>query len=1106
VFNRKDIMKYLAIILAALIFITSVSAVSPEELDKIRDASAAKAPAQPRQPRKILVFNLCEGFRHSSIPYVDAAVKIMGEKSGAYEAVISSDMSAFDDLAGYDAVLLNNTTRLEFKDEIRRENLMDFVKGGKGVIGIHAATDNFYNWPEAAEMMGGTFVSHPWGGGGTWAVKLDEPDHIINKSFNGKGFKIKDEIYLVKQLNLRQNAKILLSLDFTDEATRNADPTQNDVPISWVRQFGKGRVFYCSLGHNHEVLWNAPVLAHYLAGIQYALGDLEADDTPCASDIAKLKSMLEGISDWQHADGYAPVIAVNDFVKLSYDDPQMLLEIEGLLAEFMASDATIAAKRYISRILRVIGTEKSLPVLLDLAKDPETSDIALYAIYGIESDQLESAVIAILVRATGPERLGLINLLAQRGFLQALPSFGGLMLDDDPETAKAAIEGIGTIGDVQGCRMMEKLMQSCDPKLHETVYNSMLECGFAALERGERFEATEFFASVYGNDSATDVQRASAYKGLALSSTADFAAMITDGLSSKNERIRRMAVNVLRESPQKASEYIFGEYDNMEPQQKLMMLAILADAEGADPANSAAIAEKALADSDEAIRAGGWRVMGRFAPADKAISAAQAAAASSGIVKNAAQGSLKRIVMREGPETAVKLLSEADDPAIIKEILKVIDECQIKSAFDAVLARLDYDDTAVRVEALKVLRGMADQLGLEQALDILQDSRGAGELRAAESMVRNVLAAGGTDGKSGLLIERFNGSDSDQIKASLISLLGTAGDDKSLEFIYSALKTSSPAVQDACVKVLVDWPDSRPVKWLYDLAAGSENRIHRALALRGYVSKINAAKTGAEEKNRMYRKAIEIADNAGDKKQILAALAQAGTYDAMMMALEFLSDADVAAEAALAAAQNARKAVYHDQWRVIEALENVDNPAQVITDCIAEIKAVAAGFENYLVCWKATEAITAGNKKARELFDHVTDIEKNGFSDEFFYPISVGTDGGRPWLVDFEHYYKGDHRVIYARTWIHADTAGDYTLVINSDDGIKVWLNDDVVHANNAIRGLGESDTVKISLNKGWNKMVCKVTQGGGGWAFSARLETLEGNKPEGIHSAAAKD
>ena len=95
----------------------------------------------------------------------------------------------------------------QFENPEHREALMEFVKSGKGIIGIHGATDNFYNWPEAGEMMGGYFVGHPWNSGGTWAFKLDEPANPVNASFGGKGFKLSDEIYFTRQVDLRNVGK-----------------------------------------------------------------------------------------------------------------------------------------------------------------------------------------------------------------------------------------------------------------------------------------------------------------------------------------------------------------------------------------------------------------------------------------------------------------------------------------------------------------------------------------------------------------------------------------------------------------------------------------------------------------------------------------------------------------------------------------------------------------------------------------------------------------------------------------------------------------------------------------------------------------------------------
>ncbi|VGO17900.1 hypothetical protein PDESU_06502 [Pontiella desulfatans] len=258
-----------------------------ENIGKVKAALPAKAPAKPKKARKILIVSRCEGFVHKNIPLGVEALKLLGEKTGAYTAVETQELDVFNDkdLAEYDAVLFMSTTRLDPTPE-QRAALLKFIRGGKGIIGIHAATDNFYKWEEGAKIMGGLFCGHPWTAGCTVQVKLDEPDHPINECFHGESFKVKDEIYQFKDPYSRENQRIITSLDMDDPDTKavkggkadKIERTDGDFGITWVRPEGKGRVFYCSMGHNHHIFWDARILQHYLAGIQYALGDYDVPD------------------------------------------------------------------------------------------------------------------------------------------------------------------------------------------------------------------------------------------------------------------------------------------------------------------------------------------------------------------------------------------------------------------------------------------------------------------------------------------------------------------------------------------------------------------------------------------------------------------------------------------------------------------------------------------------------------------------------------------------------------------------------------------------------------------------------------------------------------
>lgn len=257
---------------------------SDADLAKIKAALPEKATAQPAKPRKVLLFGRCEGFNHvGGILAGNTAFRLMGEKTGAYSTAESTDMAMFDPetLDQFDAVVFNNTTQLKFANPTHRKALLAFVNGGKGIVGVHSAVDNFYKWPEGAALMGALFTGHPWG---RCAVKIDDPQHPLTRAFGGKGFYIQEEMYRMGDPYSREKLRVLVSMDMNKMSQQDvkAGRPDKDNPIAWIHEVGKGRVFYCSLGHDRPIFFNKTINQFYLDGIQYALGDLKADATPSA--------------------------------------------------------------------------------------------------------------------------------------------------------------------------------------------------------------------------------------------------------------------------------------------------------------------------------------------------------------------------------------------------------------------------------------------------------------------------------------------------------------------------------------------------------------------------------------------------------------------------------------------------------------------------------------------------------------------------------------------------------------------------------------------------------------------------------------------------------
>ena len=268
-----------------------------EEKELIIQALPKSPIASVTKPRKVLVFYRCQ-YPHASIATGNFAFEKLGTATGAYEATLTDDPTAINlkNLQQYDALLLNNTTDFDVTvGEPGRQAILDFVKSGKGLIGIHAAADSCKSWEEGARLFNGIFAGHPWLPKGTWAFKLDAPAHPLNQMFPSAEFDARDEIYIYRAgSHDRQASKILVELDL-DQTQNHESPELNQKikdltraeshrPVAWIHEFGeetpRGRVFYSNFGHNNTTFWNPLILKHYLAGIQYATGDLTADATP----------------------------------------------------------------------------------------------------------------------------------------------------------------------------------------------------------------------------------------------------------------------------------------------------------------------------------------------------------------------------------------------------------------------------------------------------------------------------------------------------------------------------------------------------------------------------------------------------------------------------------------------------------------------------------------------------------------------------------------------------------------------------------------------------------------------------------------------------------
>lgn len=352
------------------------------------------AAADTEKPARLLVVSVTTGFRHASIGTAEPVLEELGRSTGLFhcdflrmppgrlpqpkapkrgdgesdddwkrrEAGFQEEQEKFrrdeqawqaglteefakvfsaEALRDFDGVIFLSTTGdLPVPD---LTGFLDWVKSGKAFIGFHAATDTFKNSDAYCEMIGGHFAGHPWGAGGEHAFVVHEPGHRVTAMFPER-FRWQDEIY---QYDLRykpENLRVLLSLDM--QASSPKEPWH--VPVAWIRDYGKGRVFSTNFGHN-DATWHEPMFKkHMLEGIAWAVGrfDAPAAPNPDLQAAEYLRSVVAAATAATGNDADADALRAKADAKIAQDTAwatglrPMLLKLRSLKPEDRAAAYT----------------------------------------------------------------------------------------------------------------------------------------------------------------------------------------------------------------------------------------------------------------------------------------------------------------------------------------------------------------------------------------------------------------------------------------------------------------------------------------------------------------------------------------------------------------------------------------------------------------------------------------------------------------------------------------------------------------------------------------------------------------------------------------------
>ncbi|MHC5082408.1 MAG: ThuA domain-containing protein [Planctomycetota bacterium] len=1086
-------MKYNKAVNLVAIFIlllsVSVFAVSDPEVQKIADAMPDKPVVQPTAQRTMLVFSLCNGFKHSSIPYWKQALDVMSKKTGAFKVVHSDDMSVFsaDSLKQFDAICLNNTTHLK-PDSAQQQAILDFVKSGKGLVGIHAATDNFYEWPAGMEMMGGVFKGHPWGAGGTWAMKLDEPDHPLMKSFKGQNFKIKDEIYRTEApLYSRENQRVLMSLDMSDPTTKNAKgvrPDDMDTGITWIKRVGKGRLFYCSLGHVHAVTWNSAVLEHFLAGIQYAMGDLKVDDRiPGEED--KVDALVSKLKEYDWDSSRLPLTELHRFIVNKQYDPQGLRMIEGKLLEALASGLSPAASDFVCRELSIIGTEASVPTLSNMLAEVKTSSQGRYALERIPGKSVDAALIEQLNRTEDESiQIGIVTSLGVRGSEAVVKPMTDIAKGDDQDAALAAIQAIGAIGTEKAADALMGI-KVADSALKNRLMDAMLVCAEKTAENGDKNTALAIYRKLYTKRYPSVIQ-AAALKGIAQVDPMQAKLLVPQAMKSDDVAVQTAAIMILSTTEDvwllKGSSKSFDGLDN---QAKIRLITALSE----NPKRiGKEITEKATSSKDTAVRVAAYGGLINLGDAGSVeLLAGAIINASDRDESSAAKDALYRISGKGVNEAVLAGITSDLDEKIRVELIRAAVERQIVGTTDILFKTAYSDSRRISSESVAGLQSLGQAGDIPQLLDLM-----VAKPKSSTENAMVVVAGKIADQhqRAGAIIAKYPTVEDPAAKVSMLRVMGKLGDKHSIALLKQAYASSDAAISQGAFRAMADWPGSDFVAEMKQLAAEGEDAKTRILAFRAYVRMLSDSNAGTNQIVDDLIAAFKMAEQVNEKKLVVSALGKFGNNQSLQFLKEAYADSQLKAEAEVSLVdvckQTAKQNTSAAKAVLQEVLENTSNEsvkknAELVLD---EIKK----YDGFVLGWKVSKVYSAKDKDGNSLFDMAFGPEKNGSRGKW-QSAEPFLNPGKPGIYNLLKLKQSNDCVVYLKKSLLSDQDKEVTFGIGSDDAVKVWVNGKLVHRNNATRPvIPGQDKVKVQLIKGENPVLVKVVQKAGNWGFCMRL------------------
>lgn len=563
-------------------------------------------------------------------------------------------------------------------------------------------------------------------------------------------------------------------------------------------------------------------------------------------------------------------------------------------------------KAFLIRRLQLVGEEESVPVLAGFLINKRLCEPATQALLAIHTPSSTNALLKALPAVDASSRVTIIKALGELRSTAAAKEIINYADSGDTNTRWAALYALANIGEPSAADILAEAAEVGSAYDRAKAASFYLLFAQRLAEAGKKRQCAKICRDLIktrtepGESNIQCAALSTLVQAVGKRALKD----IFKAVDSKNEHLHATALELALTPPlwqgrgKSATKKWIRKMKNTSPQVRAGIITMLGR-RGDKYALPALL--KALKDKNSTVRLASIGAAAQLGGNDALapILALMQKTEQPDEIKAAKQTLMCISSSRLIPEIAAALPEATSDSQVA--LLEILADRRAKSQLETVFIYTKDDDNLVRLAAIKALAKLAEGKALPRLIELIPSAQSSAERSAAQRTVASIAKRiPDPESRADQLLTAIENTTGEE-KSYLISTLALIGGKKALQTVVAETKSTDTAVKDAAIHALAEWPDIGAAGELLKIIRETQDLKYQIIAFRGYIRIVGKAELSAEEKIRMYRDAMALAERPEEKNLVLAGLAKVRTIESLRIVSTYLDNDNLRIEAALAA-------------------------------------------------------------------------------------------------------------------------------------------------------------------------------------------------------------